>query len=69
MIGAEDRAMERAYQKAKEERVKGIRPPIGTRPQRDNVPDPVLDRMLRLIRNRRTQQDRTTTRFHIAPPE
>lgn len=57
--GQEDRQIDRAYEKAMRERKLGVRPPIGVRPVPHDLPDPVLDRVLRMIRKRRSARMRS----------
>ncbi len=68
LFGQEDRMMDRAFEKAEREREAGIRPPIGTPPAIfDREPDPILDRLLRIIQSRRARKASTTkSRFRIA---
>ncbi len=54
MLRLNERAMDAAYEKAMKERELGLRPPIGTRRTAggEEPPDTVLDRVLRMIRER-----------------
>lgn len=54
LTGRDDRMMERAFDKITKEREAGLRPPFRYGADRDPAPpDPVLDRVIRLLLKRR----------------
>jgi hypothetical protein len=56
ITGKNERLLNRAAEQLKKEREAGLRPPVRVRSVHESGPDPIIDRLIRHIENRRAMR-------------